>query len=257
MKIHAVSINHRDVGMLKSTRFSSPLVRGVPCSDCAAEVVSVGEAVKQFQVGDRVAPIFDLGYITGEENLEQVCALGGETDGVLREYAVFPERVLVGIPDFLSWEEAATITCAGTTAWNALGLSRTGGPAIKTALLPGTGGVSLFALLICLAAGITPIITSSSEEKLKRVRQLAPHGVIQTINYSEHPNWAQEVNRLTGGNGADVVIDVGGQVSIEESLNAVRTRGTVSMVGFLGRPAEKSEIPDLVFPILLKKATVR
>ncbi|KAL4788756.1 alcohol dehydrogenase [Aspergillus venezuelensis] len=257
IKIHAVALNFRDVGMLKASKFSAPLAQGVPCCDCAAEVLSIGGSVMEFQVGDRMAPIFDLGYITGEENLDQTCALGGETDGVLREYAVFPEKVLVRIPDYCSWEEAATITCAGTTAWNALGLARAGGgPVVKTALLPGTGGVSLFALLICLAAGVTPIITSSSK-KLERIKKLAPDGVIKTVNYTKHPNCAQEVKRLTEDKGADVVIDVGGHVSIEESFNAVRTRGTVSMVGFLGKPTERSETPDLVIPILLKKATVR
>ena len=112
-----------------------------------------------------MAPILDLRYVTGEENLDQICALDGEIDGVLREYAVFPEKALVRIPDYCSWEEVTTNTYAGTTAWNALGLARAGGGAVvKTALFPGTGGVSLFALLICLAAGVAPIITSSSEE---------------------------------------------------------------------------------------------
>ncbi|KXG52849.1 Polyketide synthase, enoylreductase [Penicillium griseofulvum] len=222
IRIHAVSLNYRDVAMMHGIYPVPVTERCIPTSDCAAEVVGLGSDVHDFQIGDRVAPIFDLSNIDGTE--EEHSVLGGDVNGVLREYAVFDRNVLFHLPKHLSWEEAACITCAGVTAWNALEMPRSKG----TALLQGTGGVSMFGLLICLAAGIRPIITSSSGQKLDLVKAIASPGAVNTINYRDQPKWEEEALRLTNGRGVDVVVDNVGPSSIAQSLASLARRGTVS-----------------------------
>ncbi|KAK4955520.1 hypothetical protein LTR10_006459 [Elasticomyces elasticus] len=211
IKIHAVSLNYRDVAMLHG-KYPVPVIdRGVPTSDCAAEVVSIGTAVRGFEKGDH--------------------ALGGDVDGVLREYAVFNEEVLVQLPKYLSWEEASTITCAGVTAWNALDFPNAMSHG-RSALLQGTGGVSMFALLLCRAAGLTPIITSSSDEKLESIKKLSPEA--RGINYKQHPDQVSEVARITNGKGVDVIVNNTGVGSLITDIGSLRQRGgVVSLVGFL------------------------
>ncbi|KAK5675000.1 hypothetical protein LTS10_012412 [Elasticomyces elasticus] len=230
IKIHAVSLNYRDVAMLNG-KYPVPVIdRGVPTSDCAAEVVGIGSAVRGFEKGDHVAPIFDIKNLSGQDDASMK-ALGGDVDGVLREYAVFNEEVLVQLPKYLSWEEASTITCAGVTAWNALDLPNvmTHG---RSALLQGTGGVSMFALLLCRAAGLIPIITSSSDEKLESIKKLSPEA--RGINYKQHPDQVSEVTRMTEGKGVDVVVNNTGVGSLITDIGSLRQRGgVVSLVGFL------------------------
>ncbi|OOQ84190.1 putative zinc-containing alcohol dehydrogenase [Penicillium brasilianum] len=250
IRIHAVSLNYRDVAMLNGKYPVQVIDRGIPASDCAAEVISVGSKVKDFSPGDHVAPIFDLNTITGLEDETKV--LGGDVDGVLRQYAVFDEKVLVHLPKHLTWEEAACINCAGTTAWKALDMPRTGG----SALLQGTGGVSMFALLICLAAGIQPIITSSSDKKLEVVRALGKPGAVQTINYNTHPKWDEQARRLTRGRGVDIVVDSVGPTVITQSLSSLARGGRVSFVGFLGG-FDIDKQPDVLGPVLLKSAILK
>ncbi|KAJ5296352.1 Lysophospholipase nte1 [Penicillium atrosanguineum] len=264
---HAVSLNYRDVAMLHGKYPGSPLKRGIAASDCAAEVIAIGSEVTKFAVGDRVAPIFDLNNLTGTEKVKAV--LGGDIDGVLRE------NVLVHLPKYLSWEEAATITCAGTTAWNALdmpGSSNSGKVALLQGKLPiirkskndpltddkqtRTGGVSMFALQICLAAGIHPIITSSSDKKLEMARSLGPPGAVDTVNYRTHPDWENEVMRLTSGNGADIVIENVGPATIAQSLASLANKGTVSLIGFLGG-FETQHQPETVVTLLMKTAKMQ
>ncbi|PWY83829.1 NAD(P)-binding protein [Aspergillus sclerotioniger CBS 115572] len=250
IRIHAVSLNYRDIAMMTGN-YAAVKDKGIPASDCAAEVIAMGSNVLTFNVGDRVAPIFDLSNVTGTEE-EAAMRLGGDVDGVLREFAVFDQRELVRLPDHLSWEEAACITCAGTTAWTALNMPRTNG----TALLQGTGGVSMFAILICLAAGIHPIIMSSSDDKLSIVCSLGKAGAVDTINYRIHPQWDQEVLRLTNGRGVDVVIENVGQTTLSRSLSSLAKRGTVSLVGFLGGHSV-DQYPNTMTPLLAKQATMR
>ncbi|KFY44166.1 hypothetical protein V495_03594 [Pseudogymnoascus sp. VKM F-4514 (FW-929)] len=250
IRIHAVSLNYRDVAMMHG-KYPTPVIDGgVPASDCAAEVVALGSDVRDFAIGDRVAPIFDLKNLDGTE--EERSVLGGDVDGVLRQFAVFDQNVLFHLPKHLSWEEAACITCAGTTAWNALVMPRSKG----TALLQGTGGVSLFGLMICLGAGIRPIITSSSDAKLDLAKAAGASDDIATINYMTHPKWEDEVRRLTNGRGVDVVIDTVGPSAIAQSLDSLARRGTVSLVGFLGG-FDMDRFPDTVMPVLMKTATIR
>ncbi|KAK5729267.1 hypothetical protein LTR15_002409 [Elasticomyces elasticus] len=230
IKIHAVSLNYRDVAMLRG-KYPVPVIdRGVPTSDCAAEVVSIGSAVRGFEKGDHVAPIFDMNNLSGEDDAS-MRALGGDVDGVLREYAVFNEEVLVQLPKYLSWEEASTITCAGVTAWNALDFPDAMSHG-RSALLQGTGGVSMFALLLCRAADLTPIITSSSDEKLESIKELFPEA--RGINYKQDPDQVSEVTRITNGKGVDVVVNNTGVGSLITDIGSLRQRGgVVSLVGFL------------------------
>ncbi|KAK4200739.1 putative alcohol dehydrogenase [Triangularia verruculosa] len=229
LKIHAVSLNFRDVAMLHGRYPVDVIARGIPCSDAAAEVAAIGSAVKDFTIGDHVSVIFDLSNLTGCDD-EPNRALGGDVEGVLREYAIFEDKYIVQLPKHLSWEEAATITCAGVTAWTALDGLKAAKP--RSALLQGTGGVSLFALLICLAAGIRPIITSSSNKKLEDIQKLGSD--VRGINYKTVSDLASEVKRLTDDKGVDFVINNTGPASIPEDIGFLRQRGgLVSLVGFL------------------------
>ncbi|KAF2088020.1 NAD(P)-binding protein [Saccharata proteae CBS 121410] len=230
--IHAVSLNFRDIAMLDGRYPIEVLEHGISASDCAASVAVVGSSVKAFAPGDHVSPIFDLNALTGEE-YDNPKALGGDAPGVLAQYAVFDEKYLVHLPKDMAWTEASTLTVAGVTAWNSLGLPANADKN-KTALLEGTGGVSMFALALCLAANIHPIITSSSSAKLSSIRALFPAGAVSTINHQTHPDWAAEAKRLTNNKGVDIVINNVGASSIDTNVNALRNNGLISLVGFLG-----------------------
>ncbi|PNP79498.1 hypothetical protein FNYG_07114 [Fusarium nygamai] len=223
IKIHAVSLNFRDVAMLNGRYPMQVEERGIPCSDASAEVVAIGSTVREFATGDHVSVIFDLNNMTAYEDKSHY-SLGGDTAGV-REYAIYQDKYLVHLPKYLPWEEAATITCAGVTAWNSLN-------GLTTASKARTGGVSMFALLICIAAGIQPIITSSSDEKLEAIKKLGSE--VRGINYKTTQDQALEVSRLTDGRGVDFVINNTGPASIPQDISFLRQRGgTVSLVGFL------------------------
>jgi len=231
VKFHAASLNYRDLMFAKGIYNPKAKLPAIPFSDGAGEVAAVGEGVTRWKPGDRVAPSFMQGWIEGEPSAEKRrTALGaGDRDGVLREYGAFHEEGLVRIPEHLSFEEAATLPCAGVTAWNALvpvGNLKAG----DTVLTLGTGGVSIFALQFAKMHGARVIVTSSSDEKLARARAL---GADETINYQTTPDWDKEVLRLTDGIGADQVIELGGAGTVAKSVNAVRVGGTVAMIGVL------------------------
>jgi NADPH:quinone reductase-like Zn-dependent oxidoreductase len=202
----------------------------VPLSDGAGEVIAVGEGVTRVKPGDRVMGIFMQNWVAGEPNLDHArAALGGTIDGMLAEAVVLHEDGLVPIPEYLSYEEGATLPCAGVTAWQALvtqGRMKAG----DTVLVLGTGGVSIFALQFAVAAGAHVMATSSSDAKLERARQL---GAADLINYRTTPEWDKRVLELTDGIGVDHVVEVGGPGTLEKSLNAVRVGGTVSLIGTL------------------------
>ncbi|KAF9695120.1 hypothetical protein EKO04_006870 [Ascochyta lentis] len=232
IKIHAVSLNYREIAMLIGTYPIELEDKGIPCSDAAAEIVATGSAVSRFNVGDRVCPITGIGKVIGEELSDGLSlGVGSNCPGVLREYAVFDEQHLVKMPDHMSWEEASTLPCAGLTAWNSLdGLQ--GVPEGAYALLQGTGGVSMFSLILCLSAGIRPIITSSSDEKLSAIKKLSPE--IQGLNYKTVPDQGAEILRLTKGRGVHFVVNNTGPKSLMDDISFLCQRGgTVSMVGFL------------------------
>lgn len=230
VKMHAASLNYRDLMVAKGSYGSQGVQPIVPLSDGAGEVVAVGSDVTRVQVGDRVAGIFMQQFLAGELTPERSkSALGGAIDGVLAEYVVFDEDGVVKIPAHLSYEEAATLPCAAVTAWNALvaeGQLKAG----DTVLLQGTGGVSLFALQFAQMMGASVIITSSSDAKLERAKQL---GATVGINYKTTPNWEEAVWTLTDGRGVDHVVEVGGSNTLSQSLRAVRYGGRIALIGVL------------------------
>jgi NADPH:quinone reductase-like Zn-dependent oxidoreductase len=252
IQIHAVSLNFRDVAMLNN-RYPAPTdPLGIPCSDAGATVIAVGSSVTDFVAGDHISPTFRW---TTEDGVMR--ALGGDFDGVLRDYAVFESEALVKNPEYLTHEEASLIACAGVTAWTSLAQDDwKKADKVKTALMEGTGGVSLFALLICLAKNITPIITSSSDEKLAGLQKLAPAGKeILTINYRKTPDWAEEALKLTDGQGVDALVNNVGASSMDQNFKALKRFGTISLVGFLGGTPDK--MPDVTMQILTKSAHVQ
>src|SRR5205807_2104838 len=187
----------------------------VPLSDGVGEVAAVGAGVTRVKVGDRVAGCFLQGWSAGELTDAKVrTALGGGHTGMLAEQVVLSEEGVIPVPPHLSDEEAATLPCAALTAWHALvteGQTRAG----DTVLVQGTGGVSIFALQFARLSGARVIATSSSNDKLARVRQL---GASDGVNYKETPDWEDRVRDLTGGIGVDHVIEVGGAGTFNRSL---------------------------------------
>lgn len=249
VKIKANSLNFRDGIVLKGGYPRNTKTPVIPLSDMAGEVVEIGAGVTRYKVGDRVAANFMRDWIGGAINESVLWSgYGGGLDGFLADYAVVPEQVLVRIPSGLSYNEAATLPCAAVTAWNAL--TSAGLKAGDTILLLGTGGVSTFGLQFAKAAGARVIITSSSDEKLNAARQL---GADETINYKTHPEWHEEVRKLTGGRGVDNVLEVGGSGTLERSLKSVRSGGTVSLIGLLTRVEHE---PSML-PVLLSAITLR
>ncbi len=230
VKFHAVSLNYRDLMMVKGAynpRLKTPLV---PFSDGAGEVVEIGEGVTKFKIGDRVTPIFMQGWQDGAiDAAKSRTALGGDLDGCLREFGTFDENGLVCIPDHFSYEEAATLPCAAVTAYNALYCSGSLKPD-DTVLLQGTGGVSIFALQMASVIGCRVIITSSSDEKLEKAKDL---GATDFINYRAVEDWDKKVLELTDKRGVDHVIEVGGSGTMQRSVNAVKTGGHVAVIGVL------------------------
>src|SRR5215216_5957444 len=231
VKFHAASLNYRDVLFAKGIYNPHARFPAVPLSDGAGEVVAAGEGVTRWKVGDRVCTIYYPGWLEGTNVTQTVHRSpgDGELGGVLREYGAFHEDALVRIPEHLSFEEAAALPCAAVTAWNALihvGNLKAG----DTILTLGTGGVSVFALQFARMHGARVIITSSSDEKLARAREL---GADETINYKKTPEWDKEVLTLTDKVGVDHVIEVGGAGTLSKSLNSVSVGGQVDLIGVL------------------------
>jgi NADPH:quinone reductase-like Zn-dependent oxidoreductase len=230
IKVRAVSLNYRDLITVHNARPGNLPPPFVPCSDGAGEIVSVGSDVTRWKPGDRVAGIFFSDWIDGPFDLAyHKSALGGSAPGMLSEYAVLNEKSVVAVPDYLSWEDAACLPCAAVTVWQAL-FTRGGIIPGRTVLTLGTGGVSIFALQLAVAAGARVIVTSSSDEKLERARVL---GAWETVNYKTNPDWDKEVWRLTAKRGADHVIELGGPGTLEKSVACVAAGGQVALIGVL------------------------
>ena len=226
----AVSLNYRDLAVITGRYPRNPSQPTIIASDGAGEVVAVGEGVSAFHAGDRVVASFFQSWMNGPFAQEYgASALGGAIDGVLTEYRVFDQHGLLPIPAHLSFEEAATLPCAGLTAWNAL-VPACRVQAGDTVLLLGTGGVSIFGLQFAKLHGARVIITSSSDEKLARSKAL---GADETINYKTTPEWDNEVLRLTGGKGADIILEVGGGETFARSMSSVRASGQIAVIGVL------------------------
>ena len=202
----------------------------IPLSDGAGEVVAVGSAVSRFRVGERVAGTFFRNWIDGPPSRAPLVALGAPpADGVLAEYAVFAEQDAVAVPAHLSVEAAATLPCAGVTAWRALvDLGRVA-PG-ETLLVIGTGGVCIFGLQFARLAGARVLVISSRDEKLERARALGAAGC---INYRTSPEWEREVLKLTDGRGVDHVLEVGGAGTLSRSIASVAVGGRIALIGVL------------------------
>lgn len=250
VRVKATSLNYRDLIVAEGSYGSGQKYPLIPMSDGAGEVVAVGEGVTRVKVGDRVAGIFFQAWIDGQLNREKMKSdLGGGVDGMLAEYVVLHQDGVVIIPEHLSYEEGATLPCAAVTAWHAL-VTKGNIGAGETILLLGTGGVSIFALQFAKIHGARVIITSSSDEKLARAKEL---GADETINYKINPDWEKKVYELSDRTGADHVVEVGGAGTLPKSLQAVRIAGRISLIGVLsGRGAQVDPLP-----ILFKSLTVQ
>lgn len=228
VRIRAVSLNFRDLMLARGWYPNASSEPVVPCSDGAGEVIAVGSAVRGFKPGDRVVSVFSPYWLDGEPTPANVVdSLGGAVDGVLAQEVTLPETAWLKMPAHLDFVEAATLPCSGVTAWNAMFAYNRLRPG-ATVLLLGTGGVSIIALQLAHAAGLRSIITSSSDDKLERARQL---GADLTINYRKTPEWQDEVRRLTEGAGADLVLEVGGEGTLSRSVAATRMHGEVVLIG--------------------------
>jgi NADPH:quinone reductase-like Zn-dependent oxidoreductase len=236
VQFRALALNFRDLRFVTGVYNPKARLPAVPFSDGAGVVVSVGADVKRWKVGDRVCPIFMQGWLEGPLSVEKRrTALGaGDLDGTLRECGSFDENGLVEIPSHLSFEEAATLACAGVTAWNAL-VESGGLKAGDTVLLLGTGGVSIFALQFAKLHGARVIITSGSDEKLAKAKSL---GADEIINYKKIPEWDREVLRMTNKVGVDHVVEVGGAGTLSKSVNSARIAGHVAVIGVLAGAGE-------------------
>ena len=226
--VRAVSLNYRDLSIAKLAKKRSKTV--VPASDGAGEVVEVGASVKRVKVGDRVCAAFFPGWIAGPfVEAYHAQALGGSTDGMLAEQVVLPETAWVKAPAGYSFEQAATLPCAGVTAWNALYEAATLKPG-NSIIVQGSGGVSIFALQLARATGARVVATSSHADKRARLEQM---GASTTIDYKETPAWGDAARAATGGRGVDIAVEVGGAGTFDQSVKALRYGGTMSILGVL------------------------
>jgi NADPH:quinone reductase-like Zn-dependent oxidoreductase len=242
VRMRAASLNFRDLAIVRGKYIGGPLTRDtVPLSDGAGEVEAVGEKVTRFSPGDRAVATF----AQGRRNEP----LGSPLDGVLREYATFDEEGLLPIPAHLGFEEAATLPCAGVTAWNALFEGKPLKPG-ETVLTLGTGGVSMFALQLAKVAGARVIITSSSDEKLERAKAL---GADEVINYKRTPDWDESVLALTGGQGVDHLVELAAAATLPQSYRSIGPKGEIALIGVL-TPPEGNLSPH---PMMLKGGTLR
>ncbi len=240
----AASINYRDALLVRggygSRAGALPLI---PLSDGAGEVIAVGEGVEGLAVGDRVVPSFFQSWLSGPASEARFAgSLGGPLDGVMAERMLLPAAGVVPMPDHLSFAEAAAYPCAGVTAWSAIvrhGAIRPG----QTVLVQGTGGVALFALQFARLAGAEVIAISSTDEKLERLREL---GAAHVINYRTTEKWGRLAAEMAGGDGVDMVVELGGAATFAQSLRAVRTGGTIALIGVLGGAAPELNLPPVV-----------
>jgi NADPH:quinone reductase-like Zn-dependent oxidoreductase len=250
IRVHAASLNYRDQAIVTGNYFGGILKRDtVPLSDGAGEVVAVGRNVTRFKTGDRVIGTFFQVWIDGIPDRSSFTALGSPADGMLAEYVVLDQDGVVRCPPHLNYDEAATLPCAGLTAWNALTVSGRLRPG-DTVLVLGTGGVSIFGLQFARMSGARVIVTSSSDEKLARAVEL---GAAATVNYLKTPEWEQEVLRLTEGGGVDHVIEVGGVGTLAKSFQCVGFRGQIALIGVLAG----NEGDTNPHALMLKNASLR
>jgi NADPH:quinone reductase-like Zn-dependent oxidoreductase len=248
IRVRAVALNRSDLTVAKGSYRRNAVLPLVPCSDGVGEVVDIGNMVTRVRRGDRVAPTFMPGWVDGPlTDAVSRRALGRTIDGLLAEYVVADQDSVVHVPPQLSDEEAATLPTAAVTAWNALS-SDANLAAGKSLLAIGTGGVSLFAVQFALQNNLRAIATSGSPEKFDRLRQM---GVSEVIDYRSQPDWPKHIQEITGG-GVDHVIEVGGPLTLERSLRAVRVGGHISLIGALAGRGQIDPVPIVMKAIRMQ-----
>ncbi len=241
VRVRASSLNYHDLHVVSGGE--APDGR-IPMSDGAGEIIAIGEGVSEFAVGDAVVSTFFPDWTDGHViDAGFRCTPGDGIDGYAREIVTCPVSHFTRAPRGLSHAEAATLPCAGLTAWRGLivnGQLKAG----DSVLVLGTGGVSIFALQIAKAMGATVVATSSSDEKLEKLRAL---GADHLINYRDEPRWGRKVRALTDGRGVDHVIEVGGAETLSQSMTAVRAGGQISVIGLLtGAPGSNGSIAQAI-----------
>lgn len=241
VRIGAVSLNYRDVLLADGIYNPGQAMPVVPVSDCAGVVEAAGAGVTRLKLGDRVVNLFVEGWMAGAPDAGILATIRGGPggDGVLSEYAVFSEAGLLPVPESLSLAEAATLPCAGLTAWSAVvengGVSPGG-----SVLVEGTGGVALFALQFAKLAGYRVAVVSSSDEKLQRIAHL---GADVAVNYRTLPKWSGEVRERMDPGGVDLVVELGGAATLENALRSVRPGGTIALIGVLSGAKAPLNLP--------------
>jgi len=234
VRVKAAGLNFRDL-LIAWNRYPAGRLKAdlIPLSDGAGEVVAAGARVTRAKVGDRVSANFLQDWTGGKLQEEYLGSdLGGSLDGMLAEYVVLPQECLVHLPEYLTYEEAGSLSCAGLTAWSGLTVGTAVHPG-QTVLVQGTGGVSIFALQFAKAFGARVIALTSSSAKADRLKEL---GADQVIDYKKTPDWDARVRALTNGRGVDRVIEVGGPVTLTKSVGSLAVGGRIAMVGFVGGP---------------------
>lgn len=230
VSIRAAALNYRDIQVGRGSYDNAGGKPIIPLSDGSGEVIEIGASVGRFAVGDRVLTTFFPSWIDGPISAEKTAAhYGANSEGILAQESVFDEDALAHAPSTLNDGEAATLVCAGVTAWNALFVQGAARPGQRILIL-GTGGVAIWSLQLAVAAGLDPIVTSSSDEKLTVARST---GARDLINYQTTPEWQDEVARITGGQGVDLVLEVGGENTLPRSIASTKAGGKVIVIGGL------------------------
>jgi NADPH:quinone reductase-like Zn-dependent oxidoreductase len=250
LRMHAAALNYRDLLVIKGVYNPKMQLPRILCSDGAGEVVEIGDGVSGHKSGDRVCCLFFQQWLDGRLTAAKTKgSLGGDVDGTLTEFMAVDAASVIRFPDHLSYQEAATLPCAGLTAWHAIA------EAAHTAqndvvLIQGTGGVSIFALQFAKLFGARVLGTSSSDEKLARAKSL---GLDAGLNYRATPDWSHWVREQTGNTGADLVVEVGGAGTLAQSMQSVRIDGMIALIGVLAGAAEQLAVT----PILHRQINIR
>ena len=243
LKVHASSLNYHD--LMVALGLIPTEDKRVPLSDAAGEILEVGKDVSKWTVGDKVMSMCFPNWVSGPPKYDLLSFIGDNQDGYATELISIPESAITKIPKNLNFKEAATLPCAGLTAWRALvdeGRLKSG----ETVLVQGTGGVSVFALQLAKTFGATVIATSSSEEKLEKLKSL---GADHLINYKAHPEWGKEVLKITNNEGVDHVVEVGGAGTFSESVRCTKLAGHIALIGVLSGPS----VSEIILPRIFLK----
>ena len=243
LKVHASSLNYHD--LMVALGLIPTEDKRVPLSDAAGEILEVGKDVSKWTVGDKVMSMCFPNWVSGPPKYDLLSFIGDNQDGYATELISIPESAITKIPNNLNFKEAATLPCAGLTAWRALvdeGRLKSG----ETVLVQGTGGVSVFALQLAKTFGATVIATSSSEEKLGKLKSL---GADHLINYKTHPEWGKEVLKITNNEGVDHVVEVGGAGTFSESVRCTKLAGHIALIGVLSGPS----VSEIILPRIFLK----